>query len=107
LQAEPAQRAVLEHVALNTAPPEQVPPTAWTQPIANFGDRVLALGDLAFKDEEIYRNGPWVVPGDYIVFAKYAGQKFFWKGVQLLLIKASAIELVVEKPEYLDSNFRN
>jgi co-chaperonin GroES (HSP10) len=73
----------------------------------NTVGRVLALGDLAFKDEEIYRNGPWVAPGDYIVFAKYAGQKFFWKGVQLLLIKASAIELVVEKPEYLDSNFRN
>ena len=47
LQAEPAQRAVLEHVAQNTAPPEQVPSTAWTQPIANFGDRVLSLGDHA------------------------------------------------------------
>lgn len=47
LQAEPAQRAVLEHVADNTAPPEQVPRATWAQPIAHFGNRVLALGDHA------------------------------------------------------------
>lgn len=72
----------------------------------NTVGRVLALGELAFKDEEIYRNGPWVKPGDYIVYSKFAGQKLWWKGVKILLVKASAIELVVEKPEYLDSNFK-
>lgn len=73
----------------------------------NTVGRVLALGELAFKDEDIYRNGPWVAPGDYVVYAKFAGQKIWWKGVKLLLIKASAIELVVEKPEYLDANFKD
>lgn len=73
----------------------------------NTVGRVLALGELAFKDEDIYRNGAWVVPGDYVVYAKFAGQKIWWKGVKLLLIKASAIELVVEKPEYLDANFKD
>jgi hypothetical protein len=34
------------------------------------------------------------------------GQKIWWKGVKLLLIKPSNIELVVEKPEYLDANFK-
>lgn len=68
--------------------------------------RVLALGELSFKDEEIYKTGPWVKPGDYIVYAKFAGQKFWWKGVKLLLVKPSAIELVVDAPEYLDSNFK-
>ncbi len=72
----------------------------------NTVGRVLALGELAFMDEDIYRKGPWVKPGDYIVYAKLAGQKIWWKGVKLLLIKPSNIELVVEQPEYLDANFK-
>lgn len=72
----------------------------------NTVGRVLALGELAFMDEDIYRKGPWVKPGDYIVYAKFAGQKIWWKGVKLLLVKASSIELVVDKPEYLDANFK-
>jgi len=73
----------------------------------NTVGKVLALGELAFKDEEIYRTGPWVKPGDYVVYTKYAGSKLWWKGVQLLIIKAGAIELVVDKPEDIDSNFRS
>lgn len=69
--------------------------------------KVLALGELAFKDEDIYRTGPWVKPGDYVVYTKYAGSKLWWKGVQLLIIKAGAIELVVDKPADIDSNFRS
>lgn len=72
----------------------------------NTVGRVISLGELAFKDEDIYRNGPWVKPGDYVVYAKYAGSKIWWKGVKLLLVKAASIELVVEKPEWLDSNFK-
>lgn len=72
----------------------------------NTVGRVVSLGELAFKDEDIYRNGPWVKPGDYVVYAKYAGSKIWWKGVKLLLVKAASIELVVEKPEWLDSNFK-
>lgn len=73
----------------------------------NTVGKVLALGELAFKDEDIYRTGPWVKPGDYVVYTKYAGSKLWWKGVQLLIIKAGAIELVVDKPEDIDSNFRS
>lgn len=72
----------------------------------NTVGRVLSLGELAFIDEDIYRKGPWVKPGDYIVYSKFAGQKIFWKGVKLLIVKAAAIELVVDKPEYLDANFK-
>jgi chaperonin GroES len=72
----------------------------------NTVGRVLSLGELAFKDEEIYKTGPWVQPGDFVVYTKYAGQKVVWKGVRLLIIKAADIQLIVEKPEHLDSNFR-
>lgn len=73
----------------------------------NTVGRVLSPGELAFKDEAIYKNGPWVKPGDYVVYTKFAGQKIYWKGVKLILIKAAAIELVVDRPEYLDSNFKD
>lgn len=73
----------------------------------NTVGKVLALGELAFKDEEIYKTGPWVKPGDYVVYTKFAGQKLWWKGVKLLIIKAPSIELVVDKPEYLDTNFKD
>ena len=32
----------------------------------NTVGRVLALGELSFMDEDIYRKGPWVKPGDFI-----------------------------------------
>lgn len=73
----------------------------------NTVGRVLAIGELAFKDEAVYKTGAWVKPGDYVVYAKFAGQKLWWKGVKLLIVKAPAIELVVDKPEYLDSNFKD
>lgn len=73
----------------------------------NTVGRVLALGELAFKDEAVYKTGPWVKPGDHVVYTKFAGQKVFWKGVKLVLVKAGSIELVVDKPEYLDSNFKD
>lgn len=72
----------------------------------NTVGRVLALGELAFLDEDVYKKGPWCKPGDFITYGKYAGNKFYWKGVKLLVVPARAIELVVDKPEYLDSNFR-
>ena len=73
----------------------------------NTVGRVLSLGELAFKDEDIYRTGPWVKPGDYVVYTKYAGSKVWWKGVKLLIVKAASIELVVDKPEWLDANFKD
>ena len=73
----------------------------------NTVGRVLALGELAFEDRDIYKNGCWVKPGDHIVYSKFSGSKLYWKGVKLLLIKPASIELVVDTPEYLDSNFRD
>lgn len=72
----------------------------------NTVGRVLALGELAFSDESVYKKGPWVKPGDHIVYTKFAGQKFWWMGVKLLIIKPGAIEMIVDAPEYLDANFR-
>lgn len=73
----------------------------------NTVGRVLALGELAFEDREIYKNGRWVKPGDFIVYSKFAGSKLYWKGVKLLLIKPATIELVVDNPELLDANFKD
>lgn len=73
----------------------------------NTVGRVLLLGDLAYKDEGIYPNGPWCAPGDFVLYGKFAGQKFWWKGVKLLLVPARDVLMVVDAPDYLDSNFKD
>lgn len=72
----------------------------------NTVGRVLALGGMAYKDTDVYLNGPWCKVGDYVVYGKFSGQKFYWKGVKLLVVPARDVQLVVDKPEYLDDNFR-
>lgn len=81
----------------------------------NTVGRVLAVGDLAFKFEENRRTPlghqwlaedypPWCAVGDYVVYAKYAGQKMTYKGVKLLLIKDRDVEFIVPDPQWLDPN---
>lgn len=72
----------------------------------NTVGRVLALGELAYKDENVYPTGAWCSVGDYVVYGKYSGQKFWWKGVKLLMVPARDVLLVVDRPEWLDSNFK-
>ena len=48
--------------------------------------KVLSLGDLAYKDEDKFPNGNWCNVGDYVCYAKHAGQKLFYKNVRLLLL---------------------
>lgn len=50
--------------------------------------KVLSVGALAFKDEEIFGKDPkpWCKPGDYIAYRKHAGQKFWWDRVQLIIM---------------------
>ncbi len=37
---------------------------------------VVAVGPDAYSDQEVYRNGPWCKPGDYVLHDPYAGQRF-------------------------------
>lgn len=72
----------------------------------NTVGRVLVLGDLAYTNEELYPKGPWCKAGDYVAYGKLAGQKFYWRGIKLLILPAKAVYMVVDKPEWLDDNFK-
>ena len=68
----------------------------------NTVGRVLVVGERAFTLPEM--GDPWAKVGDYILYTKYAGQKFVYRGVKLLILKDTEVALVVERPEWLDDN---
>ena len=58
--------------------------------------RVLKVGDIAYQDTSKFPNGPWCKPGDYVCYGKHSGQKFFYKGVRMLLLFDDQISMVVK-----------
>ena len=66
--------------------------------------RVLKVGDLAYKDDK-FGGTPWCKEGDYICYGKHAGNKFLYKGVQLLLIFDDEVKMVVDDAKDLDPTF--
>ena len=67
--------------------------------------KVLKVGDIAYKDDDKFPNGPWCQEGDYVCYGKHACQKFFYKGVRLILLFDDQISMVVEDPKELDPTF--
>ena len=67
--------------------------------------KVLKVGDIAYKDTNKFPNGAWCKPGDYVCYGKHSGQKFFYKGVRLLLLFDDQISMVVEDPKELDPTY--
>ena len=66
--------------------------------------RVLKIGNLAYQDPK-FDGKPWCKEGDYVCYGKHTGDKFLYKGVQLLLIFDDAIKMVVEEAKDLDPTF--
>jgi len=66
--------------------------------------RVLKVGDLAYKDKK-FANGPWCKEGDFVCYGKHTGNKFFYKGINLLLLFDDDIKMVVEDAKDLDPTF--
>ena len=67
--------------------------------------RVIALGELAYKDIEKFPNGNWCQVGDYICYGKHAGTKLFYQGVRLILLFDDQIIMRVDDPKDLDPTF--
>ena len=67
--------------------------------------KVLVIGDDAYVDEDKFPNGPWCEAGDYVCYGKPTGQKFFYKGIKLLLLYDDQISMVVEDPKDLDPTY--
>jgi co-chaperonin GroES (HSP10) len=66
--------------------------------------RVLKVGNLAYQDDK-FSDGAWCKEGDYICYGKHSGNKFMYKGVQLLLIFDDDVKMVVEDAKDLDPTF--
>lgn len=67
--------------------------------------KVLAVGKDAYNDTDRFPNGAWCKEGDYVCYGKHSGQKFFYKGVRLILLMDDQISMVVEDPKELDPTF--
>ena len=67
--------------------------------------KVLAVGDLAYKDEDKFPNGKWCDVGDYVCYARHAGQKLYYKGIRLLLLFDDKVMMKVDEPTNLDMTY--
>jgi co-chaperonin GroES (HSP10) len=67
--------------------------------------KVLAVGDLAYKDENKFPSGAWCKPGDYVCYGKHAGVKMLYRGVKLILLFDDQVMLKVDNPKDLDPTF--
>ena len=67
--------------------------------------KVLLVGDSAYLDEVKFPKGAWCKKGDYVCYGKHSGQKFFYKGVKLILLYDDQISIVVENPKDLDPTY--
>ena len=67
--------------------------------------KVIALGDLAYKDLDKFPLGPWCQVGNYICYGKHAGTKLFYQNVRLLLLFDDQVIMRVGDPKDLDPTF--
>ena len=66
--------------------------------------RVLKIGNLAYADDK-FRGRAWCKEGDYVCYGKHTGNKFFYRGVQLLLIFDDDVKMVVPDSKDLDPTY--
>jgi len=67
--------------------------------------KVVAIGDLAYADEEKFNKGPWCKIDDYVCYGKHTGQKIKYKGIKYILLYDDQIIMKVESPKTLDPTF--
>jgi co-chaperonin GroES (HSP10) len=67
--------------------------------------KVIKMGNLAYNDIDKFPKGPWCKEGDYICYAKHAGQKIQYKEVKMLLLYDDQVIMKVEDPKHLDPTF--
>ena len=67
--------------------------------------KVIALGELAYKDIDKFPNGEWCAVGDYVCYGKHAGTKLYYQNVKLLLLFDDQVIMRVSDPKDLDPTF--
>ena len=67
--------------------------------------KVIKMGNLAYNDTDKFPKGPWCKEGDYICYAKHAGQKIQYKEVKMILLYDDQVIMKVQDPKFLDPTF--
>lgn len=67
--------------------------------LATICGYVLKVGDLAYKDETKFPNGPWCKEGDWIIFGRYAGSRIMIDGGEIRILNDDEIIGRVNDPE--------
>jgi len=67
--------------------------------------KVIKIGNLAYNDTDKFPKGPWCKEGDYICYAKHAGQKIQYKEIKMILLYDDQVIMKVQDPKYLDPTF--
>ena len=87
--------------------------------------RVLAVGPLAFQRKDMYQRrqreiplgedktnyeeyfefSPWYGVGDFVTYARYAGVKYVYRGVKLILMQENEVQMVINSPNDVDPSY--
>ena len=67
--------------------------------------KVLAVGDIAYKDKHKFPKGDWCKVGDYVCYGKHTGTKLFYQGQRFILLFDDQILMRVDSPTHLDPTF--
>ena len=60
---------------------------------------VLKVGELAYKDESKFPEGPWCKQGDWVIFARYAGSRFRIEGGEVRILNDDEVLAVISNPD--------
>lgn len=69
------------------------------QQITTVCGYVLAVGELAYKDEGKFPNGAWCKQGDWIIFGRYAGARIGLDGGEIRIINDDEVLARINDPE--------
>ena len=76
--------------------PDQVVEDGQIQTVVGY---VLKQGELCYKDESKFPEGPWCETGDWVIFARYAGSRFKIDGGEVRIINDDEILATINDPE--------
>jgi co-chaperonin GroES (HSP10) len=60
---------------------------------------VMKMGELCYKDESKFPNGPWCKQGDWIIFPRYAGSRFKIEGGEVRILNDDEVLAVISDPD--------
>jgi len=67
--------------------------------VATVCGYVLAVGSLAYKDEEKFPTGAWCAKKDWVIFGRYAGARFKIDGGEVRILNDDEVIAVIQDPE--------